>query len=168
MTVYTVYEPSDPPADRLDRAESLVFVKEGFSWAAAFLTPFWLLANRLWIVLAGYIGGMVVLQILLNALDASQAISFLFTIAVHLLIGFEADELKRWTLARNGWHMIGSVVGRNWAECERRFFEAWLPGQPYIKAEALSSHGGSLPLTSAAAARSGRWRVGGFPFVSRT
>lgn len=167
MIVYTVYEPPDPPADRLDRAESLVFVKEGFSWAAAVLTPFWLLANRMWIVLAGYLGGMAVLQLMLNVGGAGQRMSSLLMIAVHVLFGFEADTLRRWTLDRNGWRVIGPAVGRNWAECERRFFEAWLPGEPYIKAEALSPHGGSLPLTSAAAARPGRWRVG-FPFASRT
>src|SRR5581483_7531236 len=147
MTAYTVYEPPDPPADRLDRAESLEFVKEGFSWAAALLTPFWLAANRMWLVLAGYLGGMVILQ------------------AVHVLIGFEADSLKRWTLERNGWRMVGSAVGRNWAECERRFFEAWLPGEPYIKAEALSAQGGSLPLSGSSAAKPTRWR--GLPFAPR-
>ena len=37
------------PADRLDRAERLVFVKDGFSWLAACCPPLWLLANGLWL-----------------------------------------------------------------------------------------------------------------------
>jgi hypothetical protein len=150
MTAYTVYEPPDAPADRLDRAESLVFVKEGFSWPAAILTPFWLLANRMWIVLAAYVGGIVLLQLLLGMGGVADRISSLLLIAVHILIGFEAGGLKAWTLQRNGWRTIGSSVGRNWAECERRFFEAWLPGEPYIKADALSSHASSLPLRAPA------------------
>src|SRR5688500_11268203 len=44
MSVYTIHEPPDPPADRLDRADSHVFVKEGFTWTAALFTPFWLIA----------------------------------------------------------------------------------------------------------------------------
>ncbi|HVY42629.1 MAG TPA: DUF2628 domain-containing protein [Hyphomicrobiaceae bacterium] len=165
MTAYTVYEPPDPPADRLDRAESLEFVKEGFSWAAALLAPFWLAANRMWLVLAGYLGGMMVLQLAFAAGGAGQRMTSLILLAVHVLIGFEADSLKRWTLERNGWRMVGSAVGRNWAECERRFFEAWLPGEPYIKAEALSAQGGSLPLSGSSAAKPTRWR--GLPFAPR-
>jgi hypothetical protein len=86
---------------------------------------------------------------------------------VHFLIGLESSTIRRWTLDRNGWRTVGSVVGRNWAECERRFFEAWLPDQPYIKADALAPHGGTLPLSTSMAPRPGRWRPG-FPFPSRT
>ena len=39
VAVYAVYEPPQRPADRLSRAESLVFVKEGFSWPAALFAP---------------------------------------------------------------------------------------------------------------------------------
>ena len=40
MLTFTVHEPPNPPADRVDRAESLVFIKDGFSWAAALLASF--------------------------------------------------------------------------------------------------------------------------------
>ena len=164
MTVYTVHEPPDPPADRLDRAESHVFVKDGFTWAAAVLTPFWLLANRMWLVLAGYLVAAAVTQVGLRWI-AGEEIATLLMLALHVLIGLEADTLKRWTLDRNGWRMIGSVVGRGASDCERRFLEAWLPGQPYIRAEALTPHGGSLPLSSTAERRQTRWR---FPLTPKT
>ena len=164
MNVYTIHEPPDPPADRLDRADSHVFVKDGFTWTAALLTPFWLLANRMWIVLAGYLVGIAAIQVGLGWTAAGQQITSPLMIALHLLIGFEADTLKRWTLERRGWRMIGSVLGRNWAECERRFFDAWLPGEPYIRADALTPHGGSLPLSSTSERRQGRWR---FPLTPK-
>ncbi len=164
MSVYTIHEPPDPPADRLDRADSHVFVKEGFTWTAALFTPFWLIANRMWIALAGYLVAMAVIQIGFAWIAGPQLTSLLM-MAVHVLIGFEADTLKRWTLDRNGWRTIGSVVGRNWVECERRFFEAWLPGEPYIRADALTPHGGSLPLSSMAERRQGRWR---FPLMPKS
>jgi hypothetical protein len=165
MNVYTVHEPPDPPADRLDRADAHVFVKDGFTWAAAVLTPFWLLANRMWLVLVGYLVGMTALQFGLTWIGAGQQFKTLLMIAVHVLIGFEADTLKRWTLDRKGWRMVGSVAGRNWSDCERRFFEAWLPGEPYIRADALTPHGGSLPLISTAERRQGRWR---FPLTPKS
>ena len=93
--------------------------------AAALFAPLWLLANRMWIVLAGYLAAVVAVRLGVGWLAGSQSTTLLM-IALHLLIGFEADTLRRWTLDRNGWRMVGSVLGRNWAECERRFFDAWL------------------------------------------
>jgi hypothetical protein len=61
----------------------------------------------------------------LFGLPAAIAVTALF--AVHLLIGFEADEIHRLTLEQRGWQMIGSVTGSTPLECERRFFDIWLP-----------------------------------------
>ena len=55
MPTFTVHEPPNPPADRIDRAERLVFVKDGFSWLAAVFGPVWLLAHRLWWPFLGYV-----------------------------------------------------------------------------------------------------------------
>lgn len=162
--VYTVHEPPNAPADRLDRAEAHVFVKDGFSWAAALLTPFWLLANRMWLPLAGYVAVAAIVQLGWGWVGAPQLAS-LSMAALHLLAGLEADTLKRWALDRNGWRMIGSVVGRGPADSERRFFEAWLPGEPYIRADALTPHGGSLPLSNTAERRRSQWR---FPLTPKT
>jgi len=52
--------------------------------------------------------------------------------ALALMIVFEGDTLRRWALERRGWRTLGSVTGKTAAECERRFFETWLPTQPII------------------------------------
>ena len=141
MQTFTVYEPPEAAADRLDRAESLVFVKEGFSWVASAVAPFWLLANRLWLVCLGYLVviGLIWIGVWLFGLGP-RALSYAVS-ALHLIIGLEADSLKRWTLERNGWQMAGAVNGRNAEECERRFFDDWLPRQPMIRPETLSGPG---------------------------
>jgi hypothetical protein len=74
----------------------------------------------------------------------------LAVLALNLLIGFEADTLRRWTLARRGWRTLGAVSGKTAAECERRFFDAWLPSQPII-----------APGAGARPASRGWWRLGG-------
>jgi Protein of unknown function (DUF2628) len=128
LLTYTVHEPSDPPPDRIDRAERLVFVKDGFSWMAALFTPIWLIVHRLWWPLLGYaILAGVVLR-LGASLDSNWA--GLVLVALHVLVGLEADTLRRWQLERRDWRIVGSVSGRNAEECERRFFEMWLPTQP--------------------------------------
>jgi hypothetical protein len=164
VITYTVHEAPEPPADRLDRAEALAFVKEGFSvWAAAF-PPIWLIVNRLWLVLAFYVSAAALIEVLFWALDIGQRPAAIVMGALHLLIGFEGDALKRWTLARKGWHMIGSVNGRNAEDCERRFLDSWLAEQPAIRASALAGtsmtgSGQPGPLTRPEAPRARGWRT---------
>ncbi len=145
MLTFTVHEPPHPPADRVDRAESLVFVKDGFAWLAALFSPIWLLVHRLWWPLLGYIVFSGLLELLRWSGYVDSDWITLAMIGAHLLIGFEADTLRRWSLDRNGWHTLGSVSGRNLAECERRFYEGWLPGQPLIAPASSSRSLGGAP-----------------------
>ncbi|MBO0766635.1 MAG: DUF2628 domain-containing protein [Hyphomicrobiaceae bacterium] len=132
MITFTVHEPPNPPADRIDRAERLAFVRDGFSWTAALFTPVWLLVHRLWwpFVIYSLVG--TALELVTEQLDFHAGWTALAATALSLLIGFEADTLRRWSLARRRWSMIGAVSGRNAEDCERRWFEMWLPTQPVI------------------------------------
>lgn len=132
MMTFTVHEPPSVPADRLERAEALAFVREGFTWSAAFLTPFWMIANRLWLPLIAYLAAVGLLEAGLWAAGVSHEIAGWLLLGLHVLIGFEADGIRRWSLGRQGYTMIGSVNGRSADECERRFFEAWLKEQPFL------------------------------------
>lgn len=132
VVAYTVHEPPNAPATPVERAEKLVFVKDGFNWFAAFLAPIWMLTNRLWLALLLYIvvaGGMAMG---LTLAGVAPYWVMMADIALNILIGLEADSIMRWSLARGGSKMVGTVVGRNSAECERRFFETWLPEQPKV------------------------------------
>jgi hypothetical protein len=139
LRVYTVHESADPPADRTDRAEELRFIKDGFSWSAAIFAPLWMLLRGLWLALLIYIAAMAALRFGLRAVGIGDQISSLVFFAVHILIGFEADTIERWTLARRGWRMIGSVTGRDAIECERRFFDSWLSDQPLLRPDTLTA-----------------------------
>jgi uncharacterized membrane protein len=139
LRVYTVHEPADPPADRIDRAEALRFVREGFTWTAALFAPLWMIARGLWLALIAYVVGVAALAFLASAIGLSHEIRTVVFIALHVLIGFEADQIQRWTLSRNGWQMIGSITGDSALDCERRFLDAWLPGEPMLRPEALSA-----------------------------
>jgi hypothetical protein len=132
MITFTVHEPPSPPADRIDRAESLVFVKDGFSWAAALFAPIWMFVHRLWWPLLGYLALSGLLELVRWGTSITPGWVSLAGMGLHLLIGFEADVLRRWALDRKGWRTLGSVSGRNAVECERRFYEGWLPTQPVI------------------------------------
>jgi Protein of unknown function (DUF2628) len=154
MITVTVHEPPFPPADRMDRAERLAFVKDGYNWVAAAWPPLWLFGQQLWLALAAYAAVVATIVLAVLAVGAPVSWIWLILLGLNLLIGFEADSITRWSLGRTGWRVIGTVVGRNIAECERRFFDAWLPQQPIIRVDATS--------TGAKAARkpeqAGRWR----------
>lgn len=172
MRVYTVHETANPPADRLDRAEGLRFVRDGFTWSAALLGALWLIWRGFWLALIGYLLVVTVVSFGGKALGLSDQSVMLALIGVNLLLGFEADTIERWTLGRRGWQMVGSVSGRDIGECERRFFDAWLPDQPMFRPETLSVSeitGSGTPSTRLAGStvqRSGGWRSA-FPFGAR-
>ena len=139
MIVFTVHEPPNPPADRIDRAEKLEFVRDGFTWLAGFLPPVWMAFNRLWIALLVYLLALFALTLLLRAFGVDQSMIGLITLAANIVIGFEADSIKRWTLERRGWGELGTVTGRNRAECVRRFFDSWLVQQPMLRSSPRGS-----------------------------
>lgn len=174
MRVYTVHESRNPPSDREDRAEALRFVRDGFSWPAALFTPLWLLMRGFWLALIIYLVVATALGLAFWTLGIDEQIQFLIMLAFHVLIGFEADTIERWTLNRRGWEQIATVSGRDVVECERRFFDAWLPDQPMLRPETLSvsqitgSGDASAPLGGFRrdTGRVGGWRSA-FPFGAR-
>jgi hypothetical protein len=128
MLIYTVHEPGRPAQSLDERADGVVFVKEGFTLWGFLFGPLWLLFNGLWIE--------CVLSVLLSAGAATLLIGFglgqdqatgLANLLLMLVIGFEGNSLKRWRLDRKGYAFLASVAGKSFEECERRFFDAWLP-----------------------------------------
>lgn len=148
MIAFTVHEPPDPPADRIDRAEALVFVRDGFVLPAAILPPVWFAAKRLWLPLVGYIAIAGALAGLGHLFGLAPGWIALLIGALDLLVGFEADALERFGLEQRGFAMVGTVAGRSTAECERRFFDDWLPSQPVIASVPSSGTAGTLAATA--------------------
>jgi Protein of unknown function (DUF2628) len=134
LVTFTVHEPSQPAADRIDRGADLRFVKDGFSWITALFPPFGLAASQLWLPLLAYVVFVGVGAVGLTVLGVSENWISLALLALNIFMGFEHSTLQRWTLDNAGWNMLGTVTGKTLDECERRFFESWLPGQPMVAA----------------------------------
>jgi hypothetical protein len=141
--VFTVHERPDPPLDRIERAEVLEFVPDGFSAFAAAIPPLWMAVNRLWTALLVYLLVSMGASLGLAMLGVDKGLIGLINLAANVIIGFEAPSLQRWTLGRRQWAEIGTVVGRNRAECERRFFDAWLDTQPLLRRSSFAPAPGS-------------------------
>lgn len=139
MTVFSVHEPPSAPADRIDRAEALLFLKDGFTWAAFLFGPFWFLVNRLWLATVGYVAIAVAVYAVLATFGLADALFGLMLLAMNIIVGFEAHWLKTSKLNDAGWVTLGFVSGRGLDDCERRFFEDWLPNEPMLRSESVVS-----------------------------
>jgi hypothetical protein len=126
MSVYTVYEPPLKAHESAPDPERFVFVRDGFSFWAFLLAPFWLLRYRLWLAFIGYVIVAIALQIALRLIGASPTVTVIVAALLSLLVGFEAATLRRFTLSRRGWRNVGLVVGDDLESAERRFFDAWV------------------------------------------
>ena len=129
MQFYTVHEPPEPSADRIDRAGSLVFVSDRFTPLAVVFGPLWLLANRLWYAFGIYLLALAAVALVIVASGLSWRWISLMVSAFNLFLGFEAASLQRWGMETRGWRMLGTVSGRTLDECERRFLETYLNDQ---------------------------------------
>jgi hypothetical protein len=123
MPTYTVHAP--PPGKGENEPKRFVFLRDGFhGWA--FIAPaLWLLVYRLWL---GFIGYAVVVAVVIGGLlwlGASEGAVIAAALCISLLFGFEAASIRRWTLARRGWRMLGFVVGEDKEIAEQRFFSQW-------------------------------------------
>lgn len=133
MTTYTVHmkEAADP--------DDVVFVPEGFSLAAFLFTALWAFWNRLWIV------GLVTLVVLTAVtavpvrLGIGPEITGIVQLALSIIFGFEANNLRRLTLARSGYREIALVSGDTLQDAELRYFMSHARVAPAAPAEAVRS-----------------------------
>jgi hypothetical protein len=125
MSIYTVYEPPLKAHESAPDPERFIFVRDGFSFWAFLLAPWWMLRHRLWLALVCYVILAVALSVALRLIGTSAAVAIIAGALFSLLVGFEAATLRRFGLARRGWRNVGIVVGDDVESAERRFFDAW-------------------------------------------
>lgn len=111
-------------------AEDVVFVREGFSWWALLVPLLWLAAKGMWIVLIIAVSAQLLIWALAAALGFGDAMTLIFSFAINLIVGFQGNDLLRWTYARRGYEEVGLVQGDDLEEAEYRFFsDAALPAE---------------------------------------
>ena len=130
MTTFTLHLPGDArPGDptALDEAE---LVKDAFSWGAFFFTFLWFFAHRLWLAGLAVLAIMFAFGAALNLLDVHPLAATLTQLLLQVLIGLEANSLRRWTLSRRGRPMVDVVTAPDRDEAEAKAFARWLEQRP--------------------------------------
>ena len=109
----------------LDPDRDLVLVEEGFCWPAFLFSVVWALWYRLWLVALILVLAIVAIFVLVVTVAGPASAG------LALVIGFVANDLRRWTLKRRGFVETGVVTGRDRDAAERRFLE----GDPRLAAD---------------------------------
>jgi hypothetical protein len=108
MRRFTLHAPApgSVPATRPARMPELV--PEGFSFWAFLLPPLWFLVHRLWLALVIWVALSVlaVFQLPGTVLPYVGA-------AAQVLAGLQAQDIRRWTLARQGRPVSAVVLARD-------------------------------------------------------
>lgn len=128
MTTYIALAP--PEAGGRIRTEAdadrLVLVPDQFSfWAFAF-SLLWFAYHRMWLFVLGYLAVTIGLELL--AIQIGGVAPTIMTLVISVAIGFEAQNLRRWSLERKGWTVIGHVVAANAEEAEARILRLAFSG----------------------------------------
>ena len=92
MNIYTAHT-------RPRRAPELL--REGFTWGGLVFGPFWLLAQGAWVA-----GVLALCADVLIAVLARGDAALVLAACVSWLIGLFGQDLRRWTLARRGFHEV--------------------------------------------------------------
>jgi Protein of unknown function (DUF2628) len=130
VTLYSVYEPPGEALDPEERAETLVFVKEGFSWPALLVPGLWLLYQRMWLELILFVALFAVLGWAFDPSDdQGQTLFGWLGVALIVLFAFEANDLRGAALERQGYKQTGTAIGAGRDAAELAFLQTWLPRQ---------------------------------------
>ena len=130
MKTYTLHLPSDAVPGDAEALERAVLVRDGFSWGAFFFTALWFFAHRLWLAGLGILVLLVAFDLGLAALGVQPAAATLAHLLLSVLIGLEANSLRRWTLRRLGRPAVDVVAASDRDEAETKVFARWLSAQP--------------------------------------
>jgi hypothetical protein len=99
-----------------------VFVREGFSWGAFFFSVLWALRYRMWLTAIFLFVVSVALSLACDLLRLDPTSESAIGLALALIIGWEANDWRRRSLARRGYVTAAVIAAENLLEAERRFF----------------------------------------------
>ncbi len=120
MKIYTVHLRHNG----LDGDRDLILVAEGFNWAAFVFGPFWALFKKLGWVALGLLLLSLGIGLVGKALIADPPVQVAISLGVATIVGFLANDLRRWTLERAGFIDVGVVSAPDADAAFQRFLDS--------------------------------------------
>lgn len=133
MQVFTVHKARDA-----DAPEAVAFVPDGFAVGAFAFGIFWLLFNRMWVVLGFTLLAIAVLTGIGYGLSLGPLAIWALSVLPNLFLGLEGHQLKRWSLERSGRTAVAVIAARSLDDAEFRYFSGAAQLRPGVQASPLS------------------------------
>ncbi|MDX7950726.1 DUF2628 domain-containing protein [Lichenihabitans sp. Uapishka_5] len=136
MALYTVHVP-ETAGDGFARGEATVLVREGFSPSACLFGFCYLVWHRLWAAMVAYAVLVAAIAALAIVMHPPLIGLVALLVLMHLYLGAEGPDLRRWDLARRGLALRDIVSAPDLETAERLFFTrqpAWpaaVPSRPH-------------------------------------
>lgn len=128
MTTFTVHAPAGEIVDAA-RAGALVYVPEKTSWVALLVPFLWAPWHRMGWVFLGWIAATLAIRAVAGFVDPTLA--GILSLAFVIWFALAAADLRRWSLERRGFRLVGVVEARDPIEAEARFLSHLAdPGRP--------------------------------------
>ncbi len=106
MSVYTIHHDTRSA----DTESEFFVVKEGFCWSALVFTALWALWHRMWLVFFLLLAVGAALELALKVSGADDIAALSIGLAYSLLVGYGANDWRRWTLSRRGMALMSIVA----------------------------------------------------------
>ena len=119
MRVYTIHH--DPMS--ADAESEFFVVKEGFSWPALIFTAFWALWHRMWLVFILLLLGGAAIELAVTLSGADDIAALSIGLGYSLIVGFGANDWRRWILARRGIELMGIVAASDAESALHRYVD---------------------------------------------
>jgi len=97
-------------------------IKEGFCWPAALFTAAWALWHGHWVTAAALVAVQVLIGIALGLLGTDETTQGLVGLAISVIFGFIANDLRRRKLERSYWRLEDVVIAGGAEDAEWRYF----------------------------------------------
>lgn len=133
MNLYTVHYRQESENSLTGLAQDVVLVKDGFNWSAVFLPSVWFLSKKMWLVFAIYLVIQAVLLIIVFWAELPSDVLTITKITGNLILGFEANNLQRWSLERSRYRERETVAARDIVGAEHRFFSNLTDGKVFSR-----------------------------------
>ena len=107
--------------------ENPVFIEESFNWYAFIFRGFWALYQKLWLLalvafaFEGAVGYLNYYQLL------HPLALFALQIGFYAFLGFQANDIRRNKLKKQGYVVSDIVTGSDLVGAEQRYFERYYP-----------------------------------------
>jgi hypothetical protein len=141
MKIFTVHAPRDP-VDSQVFAERVRFVPEGFCWGAFFFAPLWLLWNRLWLGLVGWIVAIGLVW-LLGVLRLQPAALLGLVLLIDYFFGLEGNGFLASSLRGRGLVLSDVVAASGCEAAEQSYFRRLAQARPAAAARLPPGRGES-------------------------